>query len=99
MEAMTYLPLALIAAVVLVPLGREYADFRRSWGLNRIASLGTTLLVLPALAVGLAVGLRFGPSLEVQWATTVAVTLAVYSLATAGVRNALAQAEPPRRSA
>lgn len=97
MGVMTHLPLALIAAVVVVPLGREYRDFRRTFGLTRAASVATTLLVLPALGIGLAVGIRFGVSFELQWAATVAVTLAVYSLATAAMRNAL---KPPssRRS-
>jgi hypothetical protein len=98
MEAMTYLPLALIAAVVIVPLAREYADFRRTWGLGAVASLATTLLVLPALGVGLAIGVRLDTSFEVQWAATVVVTLAVYSLAAAGVRNAVEPARSPRRS-
>ena len=95
---MTYLPLALVAAVVLVPLAREYADFRTTCGLSRVAALATTLLVLPALGVGLAVGARFGASFEIQWAATVAVALAVYSLAAAAVRNVLAPAPSPRRS-
>ena len=99
MGLVTYLPLALIAAVVLVPLGREYADFRRTWGLTRVGSLATTLLVLPALGVGLAIGLRFGGPVEIQWAATVAVTFAAYSLGTAAVRNALESAQSPRRSA
>ena len=98
MGIVTYLPLALVAAVVLVPLGREYADFRRTWGLSRFASLATTLLVLPSLGVGLAVGLRLGGGYELQWATTVGVTLGVYSLATAAIRNVLEPRPSPRRS-
>ena len=95
---MTYLPLALVAGVVLVPLGREYADFRRTWGLSRLASFMTTLLVLPSLGVGLAVATRFAATFEVQWVATVAVTIALYSLAAAAVRNALEPARSPGRS-
>ena len=99
MGVMTYLPLVLVAAVVLVPLGREYADFRRTWGLTRVASAATTLLVLPALGAGLALAYRVGGSYELQWVTAVVVTLAVYSVAAAAVRSALEPARSPRRPA
>ena len=97
MGLMTYLPLVIVAAAVLVPLGREYADFRRNWGLTRSASVATTLLVLPSLGVGLAVGLTLADSFAAQWTTTVIATIALYSAATAAVRNALEPAPAPRR--
>ena len=56
MGLVTYLPLAVIAAAVIVPLARECVDFRRTWGLTWGAALATTLLVLPSLGVGLAAG-------------------------------------------
>ena len=37
--------MAFLAAVVLVPLGREYADLRRSYALSRLGALATTFLV------------------------------------------------------
>ena len=98
MGVMTYLPLALLAACVLVPLGREYSDLRQSWGLARWASAATTLLVLPSLGVGLAVGVNVADAFGAQWATTIVVTLVLYSLAASAVRNALVPARSPRRS-
>lgn len=59
MELAHLVIIAPLAAVVLLPLAREYADFRNEWGLSRVAALATTLLVLPALAVGLSVSLAF----------------------------------------
>ena len=97
MGLMTYLPLAIIAAAVLVPLAREYADFRRTWGLTRSASLVTTLLVLPSLGVGLAVGVAVADSFAAQWTATVIATIVLYSAATAAVRSALEPAPAPRR--
>ena len=83
---------ALIGALVLVPLAREYADFRASWALGRLAALSTTLLIVPALAAGLAVGLVFAAEPAAQWTATVVTTLAVYSLAVGAVRGALTPA-------
>jgi hypothetical protein len=76
--------LALVALVV-VPLLREYADFRRSWGLGRLAALGLTALVVPAVALGLAAALPLAPWPLVQWGVTVATALAAYSLAVRAV--------------
>jgi hypothetical protein len=79
-----------VAALVVVPLFREYADFRRVWGLGRLTALGVTGLVVPATAVGLAVALPFAPWPFVQWGVTVASALAVYSLAVRAVEGVLA---------
>jgi len=84
--------LGVIAAVVLVPLAREYADLRRSFGLGRAAAAGTTLLVLPALGCGLAAALPIGSHPAAQWTVAVVVALAVYSLAASAVRSTLAPA-------
>lgn len=84
-----------VAALVVVPLCREYADFRRAWGLGRLGALGLTALVVPAVAVGLAVALPFGSRPLVQWGVTVAAALAAYSLA---VRAAQAALAPERAS-
>ena len=54
-----------VAALVVVPLIREYADFRRAWGLGRLSALGVTGLVVPAVVDrdrGRAPALRSGPS-------------------------------------
>jgi hypothetical protein len=82
-----------IGAVVLVPLAREYADFRRSWGLGRAGAFATTALVLPAFAVSFALSLPLASQPALQWAAIVGATLLVYSLAVRAVENAV---EPAR---
>jgi uncharacterized membrane-anchored protein len=79
-----------VAALVVVPLIREYADFRHAWGLGRLAALGVTGLIVPATAIGLAVALPFAEWPFVQWCVTVAAALAVYSLAVRAVEGLLA---------
>jgi hypothetical protein len=79
-----------VAALVVVPLLREYADFRRAWGLGRLTALGVTGLILPATAIGLAVALPFTAWPLVQWGVTVAAALAAYSLAVRAVEGLLA---------
>lgn len=76
-----------IAAVVVVPLAREYADFRRTWGLGRLGALLTTALVAPSLAVGSALALPLAAHPGLQWVATVVATIAVYSLAVRGVEQ------------
>jgi hypothetical protein len=83
-----------VGAIVLVPLAREYLDFRRSWGLGRAGALATTGLVLPASAVGLALSLPLSSRPALQWAATVVAAVVVYSLAVRTVANAV---EPARR--
>lgn len=78
-----------VVGLVLVPLAREYADFRRSWGLGRAASLGVTALVVPAVGIGIVAAAPLAGSPWLQWGVTVAVALAVYSLAVRAVRAAL----------
>lgn len=82
-----------VAGLVLVPLAREYADFRRAWGLGRAAALGVTGIVLPAVALGIAAAAPLGQWPYAQWGVTVAVALAAYSLA---VRTVGAAIEPAR---
>ncbi len=79
-----------VAALVVVPLFREYADFRRAWGLGRVSALGVTGLVVPAVGVGLAVALPFAQWPFVQWGVTIAAALAAYSLAVRAVEGVLA---------
>jgi ABC-type Fe3+ transport system permease subunit len=85
-----------LAALVLVPLAREYAKIRDE-GLGRLAALATTLLIVPSLAIGLSVSLSLSDHPSVQWMGTVTVTLAAYSLAASALRS-LAASEAPRRS-
>ena len=82
-----------VAALVVVPLFREYADFRRAWGLGRLASFGLTALVGPAVAIGVGVALPLAAWPFAQWGVTIATALAAYSLA---VRAAAAAMEPRR---
>jgi len=82
-------PLVILALAVLVPLGREYAAFRREWGIGRLAALGTALSLFPALGVGLAVSQPLAAQPAVQWVVIVIATLLAYALAVAALRPRL----------
>jgi hypothetical protein len=82
-----------IGAVVLVPLAREYLDFRRAWGLGRTGALATTAIILPAFAVGFILSLPLASRPVLQWAATVVTTVVAYSLAVRAVGDAV---EPAR---
>jgi uncharacterized membrane-anchored protein len=91
--------LAFLVAVVLVPLGREYADLRRSYALSRLGALATTALVLPAFGVSLILALPLADFPVAQWLATVATTFLVYSFATrAIVASAAVAGTAPSRS-
>lgn len=92
MEDANLILLAIVGTVVVAPLAREYADLRQAWGLGRLAALATTLLVLPSLAIGLALSLPLAERPTLQWTAAVVVAMVVYSLTAAGVR---ATAERP----
>jgi hypothetical protein len=85
--------IAFVAALVLVPLAREYVDLRRSAGFGRIAALAATLLVLPSLAVGWIASSPLAAHPPIQWSATVVLALLVYSLGVAAVRSAAAPGE------
>jgi hypothetical protein len=85
--------LAFVGLVALAPLGREYTDLRRSWGFGRLTALGTTLLVLPSIGVGLALALPLASGPVLQWTTTVVVALVVYSASAIAVRSVVTPAE------
>jgi hypothetical protein len=89
----------IVAAVVVLPLAREYQDFRAA-GFARTAALSTTLLLLPALAVGIALAIPLGAEPAVQWAVTVVSTVALYSAATRAIlaRASSAATAPSRRT-
>jgi hypothetical protein len=94
----TALPLAILAVAVLVPLGREYAAFRREWGIGRLAALGTAFSLFPALGVGVAVSQPLAGRPAAQWIAAVAATLLAYSLAVALLRPRLTPVRvEPRR--
>ena len=88
-----------VAALVVVPLFREYADFRRAWGLGPLRALGLTALVIPAVAIGVGVALPFAAWPFVQWGVTIATALAAYSLAIRAAEAAIEsrRAPQPRR--
>lgn len=88
--------LVAVATALLVPLGWEYASFRRELRLGRAGALLMLLLLLPAFAVGLAVALPLAASPGLQWSATVLVTLAAYSLATSALGGAIASRAPGR---
>jgi ABC-type dipeptide/oligopeptide/nickel transport system permease subunit len=91
--------LALLAAIVLVPLGREYADLRRSFGLGRIGAFATTALVLPSLGVAIVLALPLNAHPVAQWVAIVVTTFAVYSLATRAIVASASSADTaPSRS-
>jgi hypothetical protein len=91
--------LATLGAIVLVPLAREYADLR-AVGLARVSAVGTLSLLLPSLAVGLALTLPLAARPGLQWAVTVIVTVALYSAATRAIlaRASSAATAPSRRT-
>ena len=82
----TAFPLTILALAVMVPLVREYAAFRREWGIGRLAALGTAFSLFPALGVGLAVSQPLAARPAAQWAAAVAVTRLAYALAVARLR-------------
>jgi hypothetical protein len=88
-----------LAAVVVLPLAREYQDFRAT-GLTRGAALSTTLLLLPSLTVGIALALPLRAEPAAQWAATVVLTVALYSAATRAIlaRASSAATAPSRRT-
>jgi hypothetical protein len=90
---------AIVAAVVVLPLAREYQDFRAT-GFRRAAALGATLLLLPALAVGITLALPLGAEPAAQWAVTVVLTVGLYSAATRAIlaRASSAATAPSRRT-
>ena len=96
---MNLLLLAILSAVVLVPLAREYADLR-AIGLARVSAVGTLSLLIPALGVGLALTLPLAARPELQWGVTVIVTVALYSAATRAIlaRASSASTAPSRRT-
>ena len=98
-EHVNLLVLGTLGAVVLIPLAREYVDFRAA-GLARTAAVSTTLLLLPALAVGLALALPLAARPAAQWALIVVVTVALYSAAARAilVRASSAATAPSRRT-
>jgi hypothetical protein len=77
--------LAVITGVVLVPLAWEYADLRRVHAFSRGAALSVTTLVFPALGIGIAAALPLAPYPTMQWATTIVVTVLLYSAATRAI--------------
>jgi hypothetical protein len=91
--------MALLGAVVVVPLGREYADLRRSFALSRLGALGTTSLVLPAFAVAVMLALPLAGHPMLQWAAIVVTTFFVYSLAARAIlANASSAETAPSRN-
>jgi uncharacterized membrane-anchored protein len=91
--------MAVLAAVVLVPLGREYADLRRSYALSRLGALATTAIVLPAFGMSLMLALPLGGFPVAQWLAIVATTFVVYSFATRAIVASASSAETaPSRS-
>jgi hypothetical protein len=72
--------LTALAVVVVVPLAGEYADLRRAFGLSRATALGTTALVIPSFAIGLALSQPLSERPALHWVAIVCTTLAVYSL-------------------
>jgi hypothetical protein len=89
----------LLAAIVLVPLGREYADLRRSFGLGRVGAFATTALVVPAFAVATVMSQPLAARPPLQWCVIVVATFGIYSFATrAIVASASSAATAPSRN-
>jgi hypothetical protein len=92
------LSIGIVAVAVVVPLVREYLEFRREWRLSRVGALLAAGTLFPSLGIGLAASLPLVGNPALQWAAAVAVTIAVYSLATGALRPALASAATRRPS-
>jgi len=84
---------AVLAAIVLVPLGRECLDLRRSFGLSKFGAFATTALVLPAFAVATVMALPLAAHPLVQWSAIVLTTFGIYSLATRAIVASASSAE------
>jgi Co/Zn/Cd efflux system component len=82
--------LTALAALVMVPLAREYADLRRTFGLTRAGALGTTALVIPSFAVGLVLALPLSAQPALHWTAIVCLTILVYSVATRAIVSSAA---------
>jgi hypothetical protein len=93
------LAVSVVLAVVVLPLAREYQDFRAA-GFSPSAAMSMTGLLLPALAVGIALALPFGAEPAAQWAVIVVSTIALYSAATRAIlaRASSAGTAPSRRT-
>jgi hypothetical protein len=83
----------MLAAIVLVPLGREYLDLRRSFGLGRVGAFATTALVVPAFAVATVMSQPLAAHPRLQWCAIVAATFAVYSFAARAIVASASSAE------
>jgi hypothetical protein len=81
------LPLGILALAILLPLVREYVEFRREWGFGRLRAALVTGTLFPSLALGLAVSLPLAESPALQWTATVVVTVLAYSAATSAFRR------------
>jgi hypothetical protein len=91
--------LSALAFVLIVPLAREYADLRRTYGLSRAGALGTTALVLPSFAVGLVLSLPLSAQPALQWLAIVCATIALYSIAARAIVSSASSVETaPSRS-
>ncbi|HYY32303.1 MAG TPA: hypothetical protein VE693_01795 [Gaiellaceae bacterium] len=92
--------IALLASLVLVPLGFEYADLRSRFGLSRRVALAITALVFPAFAAAAALTSPLAGHAVAQWTATVAMTLVVYSLAARAIASSACAAgtAPSRRT-
>jgi hypothetical protein len=84
---------AVLAAIVMLPLAREYGDLRRSFGLSRTAAFATTMLVLPAFGAAIVLALPLAAHPAAQWVAIVATTLLVYSAATRAIVSSASGAE------
>ncbi|HEX2111448.1 MAG TPA: hypothetical protein VHF67_07830 [Gaiellaceae bacterium] len=97
MTALNAAPLGIVAFAVVLPLAREYAEFRRDWRLGRLGAALAALTLFPAVGVGLALSLPLAGTPLLRWAATIILTIVAYSAVTAALRPALAT-EAPRRS-
>ena len=91
------MPLGILGFAILIPLVREYVEFRRDCGLGRLRAALATGMLFPALALGLAVSLPLAARPVLQWTATVVLTIAAYSAATAALRRDPEPAPQPLR--
>ena len=80
-------PLGILGFAILLPLVREYVEFRREWGFGRVRAAVATGTLFPSLALGLALSLPLAERPALQWTATVVVTILAYSAAASAFRR------------
>jgi hypothetical protein len=79
--------LALLAAIVFVPLAWEYTEFLRAWGLAADRRVRDDRARDARVGIGYALALPLGAHHGIRWLATVLATLVAYSLVVRSVEE------------